>query len=98
MKLIPVNALAASILSALREQYPYSRKPKWVPRAMEYAQAMLEVKEASDFYGVDTAESILLEFLKLTDTWKHEEAPLIRRQLRQHLYNAKETHADHQGR
>lgn len=54
---------------------------------------MLEVKDATDFYGIDRAEKLLLEFLKLTCNWKHEDAEFIRKQLRQHLHKVRDQHA-----
>lgn len=97
MKLLPVNALAAAAMTALIDHPRWGRpnQPHWVKGATEYASAMLEVKNADDFYGIDRAEKLLLEFLKLTCNWKHEDAEFIRKQLRQHLHKVRDTHAGH---
>ena len=95
MRLLPINGLAADALVAFRTSPRWGKvnQPKWMAGAAEYAQAMLEVKDASDFYGIDRAERLLLEFLKLTCNWKHEDAEFIRKQLRQHLHNVRDQHA-----
>lgn len=91
----PLNAIAADISVALHEKYRYGRKPDWVVRATPYVEAMLEMKDANGYFGIDPAAEVVLKYLKESHTWDDSEAQRIRRLLRQHVYNAKEKNASH---
>lgn len=94
----PLNKIAAEISVALTNLKctPHIHKT-WIPKAEHYVEAMLNVKTAKDFYGIDTAEEVILGFLHIAgENWRGPQADRIRAQLREHLYNAKEYHARNQ--
>ena len=93
----PLNVIAAEILTAYRDNPNYaSRKPAFMTYSEPYVRAMLELKDAKGFYGVDRADDVVLRFLVNASRWRHPRTAAIRAELRQHIYNAKETHENHQ--
>lgn len=95
----PLNRVAAEISTALTDisQTPGARK-KWIEKCWPYVQAMLELRSARDFYGIDSAEEVILGFLNVAgENWHGPQSDRLRAQLREHLYNAKEYHASNNG-
>lgn len=95
--LTPINKIAAEISVAFQDirNTPGAHK-KWLINVEPYVEAMLNVQDAQEFYGIDRAEDILLGFLNAAgDRWHGAQSDRIRTQLREHLYRAKEYHANH---
>lgn len=95
----PLNKVAAEISVALTDivNTPGAHK-RWVPKVWPYVQSMLELRSARDFYGIDSAEDVILGFLNIAgENWHGPQSNRLRAQLREHLYNAKEHHARNQG-
>lgn len=93
----PLNIIAAEISTAFIDhpRYRTSEQPAFITYSMPYVRAMLELRDAKGFYGVDRADDIVLRFLNNATGWRHPRAAAIRAELREHLYRAKEAHAGH---
>jgi hypothetical protein len=85
----PLNKIAADILVAWRDKYPNRQYPSFVIFSMPYVQAMLDLKDANDMYGCDSADDILIRFLHNAQGWRGEKARAIKFELNQHLENVK---------
>ena len=53
--------------------------------AKPYATAMLQLSSIEDYYGTDSARSVVLYFLSNAGTWKGETARRIKTELREIL-------------
>lgn len=88
MKPRPINTIASEIwvifFSMDRDKHHFLK------RAWPLLQPLLDVTSAEDFYGLDTCEQIILDFLKACNAWEGEDSTRLRAELRLHLYNAKE--------
>lgn len=82
----PLNKIAAEILILWRSNAsnPATRKSFHI-FATPYAEAMLELSQISDHYGLDDAEDIILRFLCNTNHWRGDNAIRIKNELKAHL-------------
>lgn len=92
-----LNAIAAEISTLFYPMRTRTGRPlKWVENVQPLLDAMLDMKHARGFYGIDTGEQIILKFLnEVGERWHGPDSVRIRGELRQHLYNAKESNVPH---
>jgi hypothetical protein len=81
MPIKPINKIAAEILTAWG---PGPRKGFQI-YAGPYAEAMLQLTQISDHYGLDDAEDIILRFLVNSQAWRGPAARQAKKELNQHL-------------
>jgi len=91
----PLNKIAAEILTEWRPlmSNPKTRKAHHV-FAKPYVEAMLDLREISDYYGIEQGEGIVLYFLNNVSTWRGDVARRIKAELNEHL--KEKSHAGHQ--
>lgn len=81
MPLRPLNKIAADIL----KEWGPSPPTGYRLFAMPYVEAMLELRQIHDYYGLDDAEDIILRFLTNVALWRGETARSIKAELNAHL-------------
>ena len=72
MKHKPINQIAREIVKSWKKPYF---------GAIPYIKAMLTLDQVTDYYGMDTGESIVRYFLGNAQTWRGEDARRIKKQL-----------------
>ena len=58
--------------------------------AIPYIEAMLDLKDMTSTYGMDSARSIVLYFLSNSSKWRGVDARRIKEELKKHLANKEE--------
>jgi len=81
----PINRIAAEIKTLWGPGKPMGYKIFATP----YLQAMLDLDNLGQCYGVDPAEDIVLYFLSNVNSWRGEDAKRIKAELNQLLKEVK---------
>ena len=76
----PLNKIAAEIRTLWKD-----RGPRFMFPARPYLDAMLELTDLNQCYGVDPAEGIVRYLLSNVDSWRGEDARRIKSELHQLL-------------
>jgi hypothetical protein len=75
----PLNKIAAEIKTLWGT--PAKQRPSFMVFAMPYVEAMLDLSDLTQCYGVDPAEDIVLYFLSNAAPWRGEDAKRIKAEL-----------------
>lgn len=86
MALRPLNRIAADILNSWGTQALNPKKrTAYQTYSMPYVQAMLDLRQISDYYGLDDGEDIIIRFLSNAAAWRGDTARSIKAELNAHL-------------